>query len=234
MEGNAPPAPGAELEPGADGTPAAAPPATAEPVAPPDPEPSADQSAAEPDSRIAQAEYTRSQQTIAAIRQELGLDRKATREQVLEALRARTAAPSPDDDSEPAPPPDPRYAELEERARTAEFRVQEAIYSPILGAGITTRVIDLANTLRTTDDPEELMGAVAAFIEDSRPKAAAPSDQPVPGAAAPAAPPDIGLPEGDQGPSARPSPTAGRRESGVVTAVRGLFRDAAEAATTRR
>ena len=228
MEGNSTPTPDAQLEPAAGGTPPTTPAvAAAEPVAPPAPELGADQSAAEPDALIAQAEYTRSQQTIAAIRQELGLDRKATREQVIEAVRQRAAAVA-DPDAPKQEAIDPRLAAAEERAFVAELRVQEAVYAPLFGQGFTARALELTNTLRQTNDPEDMMGAIAAFIEGSRPvTAAATSEPPAPGDGAPAAaPPDIGLPEGDQGPSARPVPTAGRRESGVVGAIRGIFAEA--------
>lgn len=227
MEGNSHPAPGAEPELDPTDTP------PGEPVDEAPAPTSEDKSAAESDLRLAQAEYTKGQQTIAAIRLELGLDRKATRDDVLAAIRARAVAT---DEGDPAPEADPRLAEYEARAFAAELRVQDAIYTPIFGGEFATKGLELANTLRTTNDPEELMGALAAFVESYRGGGADPaagasaaegdqSDRP---------PADVGLPEGDQGPSASTSPAVRRgQESGTVSAVRAAF-ESARAAATRR
>lgn len=196
--------------------------AAAEPVAPAAPEAPADQSAAVADDRLAQAEYTRSQQAFSQLRTELGLDKKATREQVLEAVRALRSAPA--GDGEEAPEADPRIVEAEQRAFAAELRVQEAIYTPLYGAQFGPKGLDLINGVRQTNDPEELFTLLAGFIEDFRQSAS--SEPAAPAEPAPAStPPDIGLPEGD-GPaaSARPAPASARgRESGVVGAVRAAF-----------
>lgn len=219
MEGNAGTTPDEPIEPGQVDTP---PPA--EPVAPPAAATAADQPAAEPNLQVAQAEYTRSQQTIAVMRDKLGLDRKATREQVLEAFEARIAAPAVEGEGEGDDRTE-REKEADARAFAAEFRVQDAIYTPIYGEGFAQKVIDLANLTRTTNDPEQLVQAVASFIEEHRQAGATePAAEPV-ADGAPAAPPaDVGLPEGDQGPSARPVTAAGpRRESGTVGAVREIF-----------
>jgi len=152
------------------------------------------------------------------------LDRKATRDEVIAAVQALKAAPSePEVDDRTD-----REKAADERAFTAELRVQEAIYAPLYGKDVTARVIELANTLRTTNDPAEWMTAVSALVDNAR---AAGSPAPAPAAGEggqnPAEPPgDIGLPEGDQAPSARPVPSAGRRESGIVGAVRGIFAEA--------
>jgi hypothetical protein len=213
MGRQATPTPDEPLAAGQEGTP---PPA--EPAAPPAPATTPDQPAAEPDLNLAQAEYTRSQQTIAAIRAELGLDKKATREQVMEALRTRVSGEPADDEGEP---PDPRIAAAEERAFSAELRVQAAIYTPIYGSEFASKALEAVNVVRQTNDPEEIFAAMSAFVDAYR-APVAPVDAPAAGA--PATPPaDTGLPEGDQAPSARPVPSAGRRESGTVGAVREIF-----------
>lgn len=174
-----------------------------------------------------QAEYTRAQQWAAGLRTELGLGKDAKRDDVIAAVQALKVR------AEQAPAPvttedeDPRIAEANARAFRAEVRVQAAIY----GEDFTMDAIELINKARTSSDAEELITALAAFRDAHPPDGgaapAAPATEPAPAAAA--APTDTGLSEGDAT-SARQTPPAGRREPGAVSAVRGLFKQAAEAA----
>ena len=227
MEGTTPATPDADLAPQDGGTPtvgAPAAPPPAEPAAAPAVEPPADQSAAAA-SPFTQAEYTQSQQAIAEIRRELGLPRTATRAEVVTAFKERLAAPAV---GEPEDEPDPRIVEAEQRARAAERRMAVAIY----GEAFTADVIRWVNLARTTDDFEEFMLYAAAFRDTHAPQAATVIPEAPPGPAPVATPPaDAGLPEGDVT-SARPTASR-RRESGATTAIRGLFKQAAEAATGR-
>lgn len=222
------PAPSDTPPPAEPAAPAAAAAPEGEPAAPPDPAPVADQPTADP-ARIAQAEYTRGQQAFAALRQELGLEGKPSRDEIVAAVRAlreqATAAAGEIEDEEPD---DPRFAEArqqareaEERAFAAEVRYQSALY----GEEFTKEAIALVNLTRQSNDPVELITAVAAFRDKwGSPEPGGPPPAPAPGAPTPPAPGDIGLSEGDQGPSASTQqPSGGRRESGVVSAVRGIF-----------
>jgi hypothetical protein len=188
-----------------------------------------DTPAAEPSDRLALAEFTRSQQAFAELKRELGLDKKATRDEVLAAVRAIREAPATGDESDDEEPPeDPRIAEAERRAFDAEMRVQAAIY----GDAAAQDAISVIDTLRTTNDPSELMTALHGWALQHVGQAA--------GAAEPAAaatdegttdqPLDIGTSEGDRGPSANAATTPRGRESGVVGAVRGLFQAARDQA----
>lgn len=216
--------PEVELEPEAIGTP------EGEPAEEPAAEDRPDQPAP---AVIAQAEYTRATQLAAAIRKELGLPKGATQAEVLAALTARSAAQSDEADDEDEPE-DPRVAAAEARARAAELRVQSAVY----GDTFTQNAIELINTIRTSDDLEELFGSLAAFRLDN-PAAAAAAAQ---AAAEPeedesdegAADAGAGTSEGERTvtPQRTTPPPGGKRESGVVTAIRGLF--AAEAERRQR
>lgn len=216
----------------AQAAPEAAPdtPPPAEPVETPEVEAPADQPAAEPDRALGQAEYTRSQQAFSALKAELGLDRHASREDVLAAVAALRGQPGGDDtDDEDEPEVDPRVAEANERAFRAELRVSAAIY----GQDFTDAALELTNFARTTDDPTELMTAFAAFRDRWGAAAAAAttaagSTDDASAATDPNAPPaPVGLSEGDPGPSARPPLNASqaKRESGPIGAVRGIFAD---------
>lgn len=190
-----------------------------EPAEQPATEEPADQPQAEPET-FGQAEYTRSQQAFSALRTELGLDRRATREDVLEAVRARAQEADEDEDEEADVEVDPRITEAEQRAFAAELRVAQAVY----GDTFTTDALELTNLLRTNDDPNEIMVAIAAFRDKhSIAPVAAPIEDERPGA--PRVPAPVGLSEGDSGPSARQAITAsaGRRESGAQQAIRGIF-----------
>jgi len=216
-------APVATPDPTAGSTPAPAAAPAAEPAAPPAPEPGADKPQAGVDPSFAQAEYTRATQELAEYRRALGFDRKAPRQDVIAAIEALKSRPEPEPDA--GEPPDPRIVELEQRAFNAELRVQAAIY----GNDLTTEIVDLVNVARTVSDPSELVPAFASFLQkhiDARTGSPAPTDSESPDAGAP--PNDvIGLPEGDATPPAPPTPPARGRESGVVTAVRDLFKAAA-------
>lgn len=214
--------PDEELEDEQDGTPEGEPADTAEPEQP------ADQPAAEPESPYTQAEYTRSQQTISSIRDKLGLDKKATRQQVLDAfdaaLEARQATGADEEDEEE----DPRVTEANERAWNAELQLATAIY----GEEFTGSMTEVINVARTTNDPRELATAFAAFAMDygatlagAAPAAAEAEDEPDEGESASL---DIGPSEGDRGPSARQAAEqpARRRDTGVVGAIRGIFQEA--------
>lgn len=218
------PAPDGELEPGQDGTP------EGEPAEPTEPTQAADQSAAEPDHQLSQAEYTRSQQAISQVRGLLGLDRKASREDVIAAIEALKQRPAAADDEGDE---DPRITEAraereaaEERAWNAELRVQTAIY----GDGFTSDMWDVMNVARTSNDPSELATAFANFAMSHGPAIAGavqppvePGEQPDPDAV----PPPVPTSEGDRGPSAPTTDVPRRgRESGVVSAIRGIFGEA--------
>lgn len=195
----------------------------------PQTDPGPDQSPA-PDSRIAQAEYTRATQLAATIRRELGLPKTATQAEVTAAIAALKAPPRTEDDEEV----DPRVAEYEARARAAELQLTAAIY----GQEFTEASIALVNLARSTDSIDELMGAFAEFRDKYGAAAAA--------AVADAAeagegddegededqgPPDagLGLSEGERSRQTTAQPSGGRRrESGVVGAVRGIFQAASE------
>lgn len=211
------PTPDEPLEPGQTDTPAT------EPVVAPTVAAVTDQSAADANDRLAQSEYTKAQQAFAVIRQELGLEGKPTRDQIVEAIRTLKEREDGTGEIEEL---DPRIDEANARAFAAELRVQEAIYAPLYGDGFSQRTLDFVNVVRQTNDPEELFAAATAFIENAQAKATA---APVPASPdAPAAPaPDVGLPEGDQGaPAQSVDSSAGRRESGVVGSIRGIFKDA--------
>lgn len=221
-------APDATLAP-AGGTPL--PSVEPEPVAQPTSgEPSADQSTAA--LAIRQREWTQATQGFAAVREALGLEGKPTRDQILEnALALKARADQAEAElrelrerlpAEPPPEEDPRLAEAEARLWRAEVRLHAAIY----GEDFTVDTVNLINLARTTKDPDKLIPAFAAFrekhgqgpIADDAPVASPTNGTPQP-------PTDIGLPDESGAPSAPPAPPAGgRRESGVVGAVREAFR----------
>lgn len=213
--------PDPELDPSADTPPA-------EPVDEADLELPADQSAAP--GPIAQAEYTRATQVAAAVRRELGLPKGATQADVIAAIQAARVIDPNDEDSDVEE--DPRLVAERERRITAELRVTSAIY----GEAFTTDALALLNAARTSDDLEELFTMVAAFRDKF---AAAPAPAPVASAAPdiPATPQpeqDFDLSEGDQASRLRESTPAGRRETGVVSTIRGLFENAGAASRTPR
>jgi len=220
--------PDVELDPtAADDTP------ETEPVDQPEDGAPEDQSAAEPDRAIGQAEYTRSQQAFSALKANLGLPRNASREDVLAAVESlREERGDEGDDDQPEP--DPYVVELEQRAFQAELRAVGAIY----GQDFTDSALETINLLRTTDDPNELLVAMAAFRDQWGSGAQAPAasgDEGDEGAEGePVVPPMAGLPD-DSGPSG-PQPisaSAARKESGAVQAIRGLFEQAGIATRTR-
>ena len=115
MEPN--PTPDEAIEPGQPGTPAAP---AAEPVETPAVATAPDQSAAEANDRLAQSEYTKAQQAFALIRQELGLEGKPTREQLVDAIRSLKERPAGDEGETEVD--DPRLEEANARAFAAELR----------------------------------------------------------------------------------------------------------------
>lgn len=167
------------------GTPAAEPPE--QPAAPPP----TDQAPAKPTNtdaelRSLRAEFTRRTQAWAAARRELGLDADASNDDFLSALRAvRQRADVPGDSGVVDPEiTDPRYVDLERRAREQLWRAQEVVHGPVAVAAK-----ELAAFASRTADPEaltekmyELLGRFAA------PEAPAPA--PPAGEAAPPAAPD--------------------------------------------
>lgn len=200
-----------------------------EPAGADEPEEAPDQSPAS--GRIAQAEYTRATQLAANVRRELGLPKTATQAEVIAAIQSRSAAPAEvdDDDGEGLTE---RERELLERSRAAELRVQSSVY----GDEFTTDAVSLINLARSTDDLEELMTSFAAFrdahggplesgggeeAEDDEDEAEDEGDA------------GIDTSEGDRAPRVE-QPSGGRRESGVVGAIRGLFAEAAESARRSR
>lgn len=187
-----------------------------------------DQPAAQPDHALGQAEYTRSQQAFAALKERLGLPRTASRDEVLAAVDQLTNG-SPDDEGndedfeEPELPQEylDRLAAAEEAAYNASIDTMGAIY----GSDMVVSAIEVANVIRSTDDPREIVTALAAFrgIGDEAPAAAGGQGEEPEGS--PAVPPPVGLSEGDSGSPAR-QPISGsqaRREPGTVQAIRGLF-----------
>lgn len=205
-------------------TPDPGPPADPEPVEEPEAVEEADQPAAEPDLALGQAEYTRSQQAFSALKAELGLDKRATREEVLAAIKALKAQPADEDGEYEDDEPDPRVVEAEQRAFLAELRVSAAVYGP----EFTNDALELTNLLRSTNDPNEIMVAIAAFRDAHSGGAQAPAqvdEEPADEVDPNVVPPPVGLSEGDAGPSARQaiSASAARRESGAQSAVRGIF-----------
>jgi hypothetical protein len=195
----------------------------AEPLEGEDAADDADQPAAP--SPIAQAEYTRATQLAASIRRELGLPKGATQAEVTAAIQSIRAQPDDEDgdDYEEAPE---LLAERERRI-ASEVRFASAIY----GEQPTADALELLSAARSTDDVEELLTMVFAF-RDNHPAALA---APAPKAAAAAADAaeddggtegDIDLSEGDVASRQRESTPAGRRESGAVNAIRGLFEQA--------
>lgn len=213
------------LEPPADDTPP--PDEGGEPVAEQAAEPAPDQSAS---GRIAQAEYTRATQQNAAIRAKLGLSKTATQAEILAALEAAMAAPATADDDDDADEPTERERELAERARAAELRVASAVY----GDDFTTAAVDFINLARTSEDLDELLTAAAAFrgfgeesaggqVEDDG--EGDEDDEDAGGNV-------VDTSEGDRAPVVQPS-SGGRRESGVVGALRGIFAAAGEERSRR-
>jgi hypothetical protein len=204
-------------------------PPPAEPVETPAPEPEADQSAAP--GVIAQAEYTKATQLAAAIRKEYGLPKGATQVEVLEAIRARDAKVVGDD--EPIQEEDPALTAERQRRITAELRVTSAIY----GEKFTTDALAILNSARSEDaDLEELFTLLAAFRDDNPATPAlaltgTPLNDVAPAAMAEAS---IDLSEGDQASRLQESTPVGRRETGVVGAIRGLFEQAGAASRTPR
>lgn len=220
------PAPGAAVEP--------VPPVTPEADEAEDqdqagePEAGTDTSTAEPDLQLARAEFTRSQQAFAEAKALLGLDKKASRTDVINAIQALQQGPA-GDDGDDGEEVDPRLAEAraraeqaDERAFLSELRVQQAIY----GDTFTQSAIDVVNIVRTTNDPGEIVQAFAAFVEAHGGKMAAATESATDvNDEAPDQPLDVGTSEGDRGPSAQqPATSAKRGESGAVDAVRGIFR----------
>lgn len=208
-----------ELDPQTDLTP------EGEPGEAPADDGSADQSAAP--AVIAQAEYTRATQLNAAIRRELGLPKGATQAEVIAALQVARNAEAADE--QPADEePDPRVAAANERAFKAELRVQAAVY----GDQFANDALELLNLARTSDDVEELFTALATFRDaHGRASGAPPAAEPTPQDVDKATGAPIDMSEGDRAPRTTQGPPPGRRESGVVGAVRGLFRDAGAAGT---
>jgi hypothetical protein len=177
---------------------------------------------------IAQAEYTRATQLNAAIRKELGLAKGASQSEILAALQAR-GAPTEGDDEAEEEELDPRIAAAQQRAYEAELRVQRAVY----GEEFADKAIELLNVARTTDDLEELFGMLSLFVEQNAPQAAS--------GAAPAEDADeqgpagnIDMSEGERATATESNPPSSRRESGVVSALRGLFADAGAASRPPR
>jgi hypothetical protein len=215
-------APDPQVEASATGTPP-----SAEPVEELSPDQEADQSAAP--GPIAQAEYTRATQVAAAVRRELGLPKGATQAEVVEAIQLAKAGSAGGDEEEADEEDDPRVVAERERRIAAELRFATAVY----GETFTADALELLNAARTSDDLEELIQRVAAFRDD-HPSAPAYAP-PVPAAEAAPEEPDvpIDLSEGDQASRPRESTPAGRRETGAVTAIRGLFEQAARARQPR-
>lgn len=203
---------------GADGEPAAEEPAEDRP----------DQSPAR--NVIAQAEYTRATQTAAAIRKELGLDKSAPQAEVIAALQAlRTGATG----DEAGDDEDDELSERErlaiQRATAAEIRVQAAVY----GDQFANDGLELANLLRSSDDVEEMFTALASFVQaHGGPPAVDASDESETDEDAGEAGTGgvIDTSEGDAAPRSTESAPRTRRESGVVSALRGIFSEA-QAAT---
>lgn len=168
---------------------------------------------------IAQAEYTRATQVVAAVRRELGLPKGATQAEVIAALQAARSANAVDADE--VDEEDPGLVMERQRRITAELRFTTAIY----GEEFTTDALALLNAARTSDDLEELITMVAAFRDThAMAPASAPADQLPPlDDVLGQAEQDFDLSEGD--PAFRPqeSTPTGRREQGVTSAVRGLF-----------
>lgn len=219
--GNEPTTPDPEQDPTVDDLPPETPEASGEQVDETDEPAQADQSAAS--GTIAQAEYTRVTQQNAAIRKELGLPKGATTQDILAAIAERVAA---DEDEEDEVPEDPRIAEANQRAFDANFRVAQAIY----GQAFAEDAIQLANTLRSTDDVDEIMVALAGF-RDAHGQAAVAAAAPAGAETATdgdtgSAEQVIDTSEGDRAPAPRESTPPGRRESGVVGALRGIFAEA--------
>lgn len=222
------------VEPVADqaDTPAAEPleAAAQEPVEPTAPGPVADKSTAASQDRtkVQQAEFTRATQAIASIRTELELPATATRDEVMAAVRAlREQSQAPADVDEPEPLTERELA-AEERAWQSEFRWQAALH----GEEATTRVVEFIRLARESND----IGVIMAAFQDATASISGGGGEESPGEGdeAPAddqvvpAIGDIGLSEGDRGPSARPTTTpapGGRRagESGVVDHIRDIF-----------
>lgn len=191
-----------------------------------------DTSAAAPtDPRLAQAEFTRSQQAFADLKKQLGLPKTASREEVAAAVTALQNAPATHDESDDellAPEIAERLTAAEQRAFDAELRVASAIY----GQDFTTDAVDVIDTLRTTNDPTQLMSALHGLIlkygaaeagaggAETTQDDETTTDQPL----------DIGTSEGDRGGSVQTTTAQSRgRESGVVSAVRGIFKAASDA-----
>lgn len=182
----------------------------------------ADQSQAEPDRLLAQAEFTRSQQAFASLKSQLGLDKKATREDVIEAVRVLREQPAAqvDDEGEEL---DPRIADAEQRAFKSEMRVMQAVY----GEDFTQDAITAIDIARSTNDPETLIAAFAAFAQSHGRGAAAAETDDDDDETDDDQPRDIGTSEGDRSPSAQTTTQpAPRGESGTVSAVRGIFQKA--------
>ena len=212
------------LEPPADDTPP--PDEGGEPVAEPAAEPAPDQSAS---GRIAQAEYTKATQQNAAIKRELGLPKTATQAEVLAALAAATAAASASSDDDEDDGDDEltdREREAIERARAAELRVASAVY----GEEFTTSAVEFINLVRTSEDLDEILTAAAAFRDTGLELSATGGDEgdgETDEDDADEGGSVVGTSEGDRAPVVQAS-SGGRRESGVVGALRGIFAAAGE------
>lgn len=225
--------PDAELPLAADGTPDEGQEPADQPEASGAP---ADQSTgATPDPRLAQAEYTRSQQAFSALKERLNLPRTATRDEVLAAIdELQQGSAEGDEEEYDEAPEDPRIAEALAIAFNAQIQTSRAIY----GDEFVDEGLNLINMLRTSDDPHELMTNLAAFVD--RAAAGAGTAAPAPEGGAPAADPNavpapVGVQDDDRGPSARQpiSQSVARREPGTVSAVRGIFEGLGIATRTR-
>jgi len=223
-----PETPEAELEEPAAGTP----PDEGEPAEAEEPEESPDQSPART-AQIAQAEYTRATQTNAAIRKELGLEKGAGQAEVIAALQAiRNGAPS-DEADEDVEEVSERERDAIAKARQLEIRVQSAVY----GDDFTADAIEVLNLARTSDDIEEMFTAIAAFRDkhggETSPAATDTDDEPDASGEGDEEPGGLDTSEGDAAPRSTESAPRGR-ESKVVGALRGLFRDANAARSDRK
>lgn len=209
-----------ELEPQAVDTP------EGEPVDEPTAEDRPDQSVAP--AVIAQAEYTRATQLAAAIRRELGLPKSATQAEVIAAVQARQAAEQAEETEEEEL--DPRIVQAQERAFQAQMRVVHAVY----GEQFASDALELINAVRTSDDIEELITQIAGFRDTHAPASDAPqaATAPPPAEPAEASPADIDMSEGERATPVQSTPS-GRRESGVVGALRGIFEAAGAASRPR-
>jgi len=196
------PAPEAALAPPAgDSPPAAPPPADQAPPAATEPAPPGKPAPTVDPARF-NREFTQRSQALASLRDEVGLPASASPTEIVEAVRARLAAPPASVDDDDPIMSDPRVLALQRQAETASWTAARSEYGEV--ADFTAELGDL---FRKEQDPVKRVAAVWEKLSrfapaEEAPPGAPPAGEPGSGEAPPAEA-GLGASEGET-----PSPLA--------------------------